>query len=157
MGLRPGEAMDLLTGWDFTLKRHREAAMAYMKRVKPNLLIGSPECTMCSALQAISKKAWNSYRDERLVEAKQHIDFVISLYEGQIRGGRWFLHEHSASASSWDLDGTRGLAIRTGVVIQIADQCMCGLRTWSGNINKKTALARKGMTFMTNCTELAED
>ena len=51
MGLKAGEAMDLLTGWDFTLKRHRDAALAYVKRARPSLLIGSPECTMFSMLQ----------------------------------------------------------------------------------------------------------
>ena len=29
-GLKAGEAMDLLTGWDFTLRRHREAAIQYI-------------------------------------------------------------------------------------------------------------------------------
>ena len=72
--------MDLLTGWDFTLSRHREAALAYVKKAKPSLLIGSPECPMFSMLQNISLKTWNEDREAKLVEAKQHIEFVISLY-----------------------------------------------------------------------------
>ncbi len=41
-GLRPGDAMDLTNGWDFTLKRHRGAAKKYVKEARPKLLIGSP-------------------------------------------------------------------------------------------------------------------
>ena len=55
-GLRPGEAMDLTNGWDFTLERHRDAAIEYVKKVKPRLVTGSPECTMFSSLQNLDKK-----------------------------------------------------------------------------------------------------
>ena len=51
MGLVTGYAMDLTTGWDFTLEQHREAALEYLKIRKPRLFIGSPMCTMFSALQ----------------------------------------------------------------------------------------------------------
>ena len=42
MGLKPGEAMDLTTGWGFTLERHRSAAREYMKRMQPKLVVGTP-------------------------------------------------------------------------------------------------------------------
>ena len=35
-GLKPGEAMDLTTGWDFRRKEHRETAIEYVRRVKPS-------------------------------------------------------------------------------------------------------------------------
>ena len=34
-GLNPGEAMDLTVGWDFTLERHRKAAIKYVQTIKP--------------------------------------------------------------------------------------------------------------------------
>ena len=50
-GLRPGEAMDLTTGWDFRRQEHRDLAWSYVDKYKPELLIGSPMCTMFSTLQ----------------------------------------------------------------------------------------------------------
>ena len=67
------------------------------------------------------------------------------------------MHEHPASASSWDLDGIREVAKKTGVVIQVADQCMYGLKTWGKDKRKRTEFARKRTKFMTNCPELAEE
>ena len=55
IGLKAGLAMDLTTGWDFNVKAHRDAAEEYVRRVKPWLVIGSPECKIFSALQHIDK------------------------------------------------------------------------------------------------------
>ena len=40
-GLRARDAMDLVTGWDSTLTRHRDAAKEYIRSVKPKLVSGS--------------------------------------------------------------------------------------------------------------------
>ena len=53
-GLKPGEALDLVTGWDFNRPAHREAARRYIQRTRPRLLIGSPMCTMFSVLQNLT-------------------------------------------------------------------------------------------------------
>ena len=50
-GLTVGKSMDLTTGWDFTIETHRDAANEYIERVKPQLVIGSPECRMFRSLQ----------------------------------------------------------------------------------------------------------
>ena len=66
-GLQPGEAMDLRTGWDFSIQRHREAARRDALEVQPRLLIGSPECAMFSAWNTLHR--WTSTRAARLEEA----------------------------------------------------------------------------------------
>ncbi len=154
-GLTPGDAMDLTTGWDFTMKRHQEAAMKYIKTAKPKLLIGSPECRMFSTLQRLTNKSWSEGREQELMEATQHVDFVIQLYREQVREGRWFLHEHPASASSWDLTAMRKLAEEEGVTVNVADQCMYGLRT-QGKPGEGKVPARKRTKFMTNSYEIAK-
>ena len=53
--MKPGEAMDLITGWGFTLERRREPAEKYIEKNKPMLVIGSPECTMLIPMQNINK------------------------------------------------------------------------------------------------------
>ena len=74
MGLATGYAMDLTTGWDFTLEPHREAALKYVKTMKPRLLIGSPMCTMFSALQNLSKGRRRNDWTARFTEAREHIN-----------------------------------------------------------------------------------
>eukprot|EP00973_Karenia_brevis_P072566 10080277-Karenia_brevis.AAC.1 len=78
------------------------------------------------------------------------MEFVIEICRMQIARGRWFSHEHPASATSWGLDMVRKLQEEPGVKISIADQCMYGLLTWSKD-GKKMILARKMTKFMTNC------
>ena len=51
MGVRPGWAMDLMTGFDFTKPQDQARALKYVKESNPMLVIGSPECTMLSSLQ----------------------------------------------------------------------------------------------------------
>ena len=50
-GIQAGEAMDLSTGWDFRKQEDRDRAIRYIDNEKPELIIGSPMCTMFSVLQ----------------------------------------------------------------------------------------------------------
>ena len=154
-GLKSGEAMDLLTGWDFSMSRHREAARAYVRRVKPRLIIGSPECTMFSTLQNLSCKPWSSERQQKLSDAIKHVEFAVELYEMQAKEGRWFLHEHPASAGSWNLEAMRKMARRAGVRVVVADQCQYGLKTHGSDPKIQDRRARKRTKCMTNSDELA--
>ena len=99
---------DPLTGEPWDLGRHevRERVRKLIRDTKPFMVIGSPPCTMFCALQNLNK----SKRDEgvftkRLENAKRHIRFCIELYMMQVNGGRFFLHEHPDSASSWQMPG----------------------------------------------------
>ncbi|MDA8584152.1 hypothetical protein N9L68_07945 [bacterium] len=78
-GLKPGEAMDLTTGWDFNLEADRKAAEEYVEKEKPLLLIGSPMCTMFSQLQTLTP--WTQAKEEEWQKARRHLQFVMSLYE----------------------------------------------------------------------------
>ena len=104
---------------------HRARARKYVEENKPKLLIGSPMCTMFSTLRNLSK--WNEEKQRKWVEARVHIQFVCELYEEQIKGGRWFLHEHPAGASSWHLEEIKKIEQKHGVGISVADQCVYGL------------------------------
>ena len=126
MRLKPGKAMDLTTGWDFTLQRHREAARKYVERVQPKLIVGSPESTMFSALQNLSRRHLSREGETKLVEAKWHIMSLIEMYRMQLQAGRWFVHEHPASATSWAMEEVRIMGKEEGVILTTADQCMYG-------------------------------
>ena len=135
--------MDLITGWDFTIYRHRRAAVEHVRKVKPKLIIGSPECTMFSTLQNPSKNMRKEGFEEKVKEAIGHVKFVTELYAMQIKEGRWLLHEHPAGASSWGLEEIKKIERETGVRIRTADQCMYGLKTWGRDKTKKDKYARK--------------
>ena len=45
-GLKTGEAMDILTRWDFTKDEHKRMAMEYIDKYKPRLIVGSPMFAM---------------------------------------------------------------------------------------------------------------
>eukprot|EP00972_Heterocapsa_arctica_P034663 5104695-Heterocapsa_arctica.AAC.1 len=43
------------------------------------------------------------------------LKFAISVYEWQLRRGRFFIHEHPASAASWQAQEIKSLMSRDGV------------------------------------------
>ena len=87
------------------------------------------------------------------------MEFVTKLYKIQIDSGRLFLHEHPASASSWQLKCVENLNRIEGVQIAVADLCMFGLRTTcatAGGVVKEV-FAKKPTKFMTNSARVAEE
>ena len=153
-GLKPGEAMDLTTGWDFRSRAQRDRAWQYLEEKKPKLLIGSPMCTLFSQLQNLS--GWGPDKQERWVEAVGHMRFVIDLYRRQMREGRLFLHEHPAGATSWGLEMVKKLLEEEGVFTTVADQCEYGLETTTQD-RKGRVPARKRTRFATNVWMIAQE
>lgn len=153
-GLNAGEAMDLVTGWDFAERDHRERAMRYINKHRPKLIVGSPMCTMFSSLQNLSK--WTEEKERRWREDREHLKFMGEVYHKQINEGRWFLHEHPASASSWRLQEIRQVMSLPGVHVTIGDQCMFGLKTW-GPDGRTWTRAKKSTKFMTNSVEISKE
>ena len=112
----PGFALDLTTTdsdgrhWDFDDKTMRDRALQRVREERPLLLVGSPMCTAFSTWQRVN----NAFRDPVVVagemaRARKHLEFCVELYREQIRGGRYFLHEHPAYASSWQTDIFEGI------------------------------------------------
>ena len=62
-GLKTGEAMDILTLWDFTKDEHKRMAKEYIDKYKPRLIVGSPMCAMLSALQNLTP--WTEEKQHR--------------------------------------------------------------------------------------------
>ena len=97
-GLEPGDALDLVTGYDFNRKEDRDKAWTIIARDKPKLVVGSPECRMFSALHNLN--AWTAERQSRLENAREHLEFICEVHEHQVTSERWFLHEHPIAATS---------------------------------------------------------
>ena len=126
----PGYALDLTTcgeegnAWDFDKFEMRQKARKLIAEQKPYVLIGSPQCTPYSSLQAMNASKRDPLQVQReRTRADIHLQFTMELYKDQIAGGRYFIHEHPAWATSWDTTAVRELLEMDGVDEVVGDQC----------------------------------
>ena len=66
---------------------------------------------------------------DRIRRGRRHLRFVLELYDIQIKGGRYFLHEHPSGALSWRDPVLMRLKQRSDVECVTMDQCQYGLLT----------------------------
>ena len=76
------------------------------------------------------------------------------MYKRQLINGRIFLHEHPATAISWDEKPIKDLLMHQAVTYVVADQCQYGLIT-KGNHGEPMP-AMKTTRFMTNALQKSE-
>ena len=80
------------------------------------------------------------------------------MYWDQISRGKFFLHEHPATASSWDLSIINELAEHPGVSSVTGDMCRWGMHLPEERENQgteKSVLVKKPTKWMTNSPALA--
>ena len=133
-GLRPGFSLDITvddeTGkpWDFDDPGQRHKAERLLRETQPWLLIGSPMCTYFSRLQNLNRAKMGEARFQREYRrACIHLEFCARLYGMQMDAGRYFLHEHPETASSWKEICIRKLLDRADVGTVVADMCQFGM------------------------------
>jgi hypothetical protein len=107
--IMPGFAFDITVNdpedgppWDFSLKSKRDKARRIFREQKPFMLIGSPMCRHFSTWQALNFARSNDVAAmlRARTAAIVHINFVASLYEEQLAGGRYFLHDSPTHTTS---------------------------------------------------------
>ena len=159
--LSPGLALDLTVNdpddgkpWDFSLLAKRIKARRLLQQARPILLIGSPMCTAFSAWQQLNyAKSQDQEKMRReYLKACVHLEFVAELYRDQLADGRYFLHEHPRSASSWDLSCMQRLQSTAGVETVCGDQCQYGAEAPHGP--RKGDPVKKPTKFMSNSPEI---
>ena len=154
-GLISGAAFDILQGWDARKEEDVAALMDHIETCKPLFINGSPPSTSFSLLQNLSVNTRNEKEFQtRLAEARQMLRVAITAYKKQAQGGRFFLHEHPLTATSW-LEPEMIDLIRTpGTYFVQADLCQFGLTSWTAE--GEEALVKKQTGFLTNSRHLAE-
>ena len=161
--LAPGLALDLTVvdphdgmPWDFDKAEKRERAIMLMRRQKPYVLIGSPACKAFSTWQFLNAlKCRDPEAMKRAkIQATLHLDFVASLYREQLEGGRYFLHEHPAGATPWQVPSIDELTQIPGVEKVIGDQCQYGAEIQRGP--RRGDPVKKPSGFLTNSPEIAK-
>jgi hypothetical protein len=153
-GLYPGVAMDLTTNddtgrpWDFDDAAQRQKARERLRADQPLVLIGSPMCTAFCRLQSINFSKMHPDRVRAiLAKARMHLNFVCSLYEEQIRGGRFFIHEHPAGATSWEEPAVKRILKLPEVRVSRVDACQYGM---TGVSEGKEHPVKKPTRWMSN-------
>ena len=153
--LVPGWSLDLtredpLTGepWDLAKCAVRNRVRELVRKTKPLLLIGSPPCTLFSSLQNPTKGKRDRRKYEKELKiAEGHVKFCLELYEMQRKGGRYFLHEHPNSASSWQMKEVQAMLMQADVDAVTCDMCAYGLTIDDA---QGEALAEKRTRLMSN-------
>ena len=111
--LVPGFALDLTVmdpddgmPWDFSDCRKQDKAMKMVRSQKSYMVIGSPECKAFCTFMALNEARSRDPEKIRAARAKavMHLEFMIKIYYEQLDNGRYFLHEHRAYATSWQLE-----------------------------------------------------
>lgn len=160
MGLKAGWSVDLTTtdsdgrAWDFNEVEMRNRAVREVLVDKPLLLIGSPMCTVYSAMNRINHSRMTKEEvNARFRYAKKHLEFSAKLYQMQIDAGRYFLHEHPQTASSCQEACIQKIPNRDGVMKFIGGQCRYGFKTLHKG---QEGLARKSIGFMMNSVHIVQ-
>eukprot|EP00973_Karenia_brevis_P078885 10948026-Karenia_brevis.AAC.1 len=158
--LEPGWSLDLTTTdeegrpWNFNDRHMRNKAARKVLQDKPMLLIGSPPCTYFSQLMRINwarmdpETAW-----QRWNEAVNHLNFCLQLYRLQMKEGRYFLHEHPLTATSWQLPTLKEILGKHGVISTYINMCAYGM---TSSDEHGIGCVYKPTQFMTNSPAVAE-
>ena len=133
--LRAGSSFDLVVdadsgqSWDFLKAEDRRRCWRRLQLEDPWVVIGSPPCTAFSTLQALNKNRSAIQEQQRkLIEGKVLLNFALDVYRWQVRRGRYFLHEHPATATSWRLPEVQKMLSHPRVECIVSDMCMFGMK-----------------------------
>ena len=86
------------------------------------------------------------------------LQFSVDVYWDQVARGKFFLHEHLATDSSWGLPMIWELAVHPGVTIATGDICRWGMHLVEHKETQgidQSILVKKPTKWMTNCPSLA--
>ena len=155
-GLIAGASLDLTNGFDFDKKEDRDRCWKIVIHDKPQVLVGSPPCTMFSMLQELNiavhgkDEAWMKKFEEQKAKATRHIEFCCELYRYQLSQRRHFLHEHPWSARSWKLSCIEDLLIDSRVLLAHGDMCRFGMTSHIDKPSGERGPVKKPTGFMTS-------
>ncbi len=159
-GLKAGFSLDLTntdeqgTPWDFSKAERRNAAIRKVIEEQPLFVVGSPMCDPWSIMQNANKHKWTEEEwKQRLEAARVHLEFMCKVYKIQAANKRYYVHEHPATAASWQEKCVIETQRSTKGVMVMADMCRFGMVTQGPG---GTGLAMKPTRFLTNSIMVAK-
>ena len=111
-----------------------------------------------SSMQNINAKynigeAW----EQKCNQGLMLLEFAIDSYWSQVARGRFFLREHPATASSWNLPIVQELERHPGVQVVVGDMCRWGMSIEGDTEEDKgPRLVKKPTKWMTDSPLLAK-
>ena len=93
-------------------------------------------------------EAWQKWN-----EAVGDLNFCLQLYKIQMREGRYFLHEHPLSATSWQLPSVKAMLSKHGIISTYVNMCAYGM---TSKDEGGKGLVSKLTRFMTNSPAIAD-
>ena len=135
------------TPWDLSRADRRQECLQLIQAEDPDWIFVGPPCTQFSSWQNLNHSKMDPNRVKKLVkDARRHLKLACRLYRRQIDAGKFFLHEHPLTASSWQLPEVKKILQAPGVGTTTAHQCMFSLTTLDDS--GQPALAKKPTRFM---------
>ena len=123
-----------------------------MRERKAMFLIGSPMCTAFSRLQNLNFRRMTPEKVQEIIQyGMNHLEFCMYLYKIQVEQGLYFLHEHPASATSWDTDCVKNILRLPNVRRIDSDMCAFGMTQYD---SEGPGLIKKPTGFMSNSPEI---
>ena len=159
--LSPGIIIDMNVDpeKDVRVDAYRVQARHDISKSDPLIVLAAPPCTVFSSLQNINQRHHGTPEwEKKYQDGLTLLQFSADVCWDQISRGKFFLHEHPATASSWDLPMVRELAEHPGVVAVTGDMCRWGMRLVEERENQgidQPVLVKKPTKWMTNCSLLA--
>ena len=157
--LTPGWSLDLTrldpkTGkpWDLSSEKVQSRVVRMIAEGKPLFVIGSPPCTAFSSMQNLSI----GRRDPKTVAAERragerHMEFCLKIYSMQVKEKRFFVHEHPATATSWEMESMVKMLATEGVDSVTLDMCQFGMTAMEHGVEKPV---RKNTRIVSNSREI---
>ena len=86
-----------------------------------------------------------------MADAQKHVKFCLELYEMQRSAGRYFLHEHPNTATSWQMPEVVAFASQSDVETAVCDMCAYEMKVRDG---EGEAYARKSIRLMSTAPQV---
>ena len=137
--------------WDFLQPSDQKLAVWLDRIRKTDCVIGAPPCTAFSRRQGLNpNKVSKNLVATIIQEGLLHLHAMPTIYSEQLKGGRHVLHEHPATAASWQNPRMQQLLQYARVQTTVCEQCEYRLTTADGAGNQ--ALAKRPTRFAPSST-----
>ena len=135
--------------WDFSKHECRQRAFAKIRETRPNIIIGSPECNPFSTIQNLNMRTpeGKDKVERAREEGTKHLKCCCMIYMLQVAAGRYFIHEHPLTATSWATECMTKLRSCPAVYPAEAHMCTYGMQSKDKH---RTRYAKKPTRFLTN-------
>ena len=118
-----------LPDWDFSTIEAQESFISLLKRIRPEHVWLAPPCTKWSSMQnlnALTPEAQEKLKKERCQEEKDHLKFVVQVFDVCADAGLGVSMEHPRGAESWKTK-TMSEMDMTYLMDAECDRCQTGL------------------------------